>query len=125
MVVPRVAAQDESMNARQAWFAEMLQAERPRLVRLCAALSRDPDAAEDLAQETLIEAWRHRHKLTEPAGISPWLSAIARNVCLRWRRYRRHDHARLAVPPDANGPAPGIPDDIADAFDLEVELERD
>jgi DNA-directed RNA polymerase specialized sigma24 family protein len=35
-------------------------AERDRLVRLCARLSGSMEAAEDLAQETLLEAWRAR-----------------------------------------------------------------
>lgn len=63
--------------------------ERRRLVRLCATISGDRDAAEDLAQETLLEAWRNQHKLTDPAGAERWLSAVARNVCLRWTTRRR------------------------------------
>jgi predicted RNA polymerase sigma factor len=58
----------------------MLHAEHARLVRLCAYLTGDRDAADDLAQETLIKAWRHRHKLTDPDGPSAGLNAIARNV---------------------------------------------
>ena len=58
---------------------------RRRLVRLCAAISGDPAAAEDLAQETLLEAWRNAHKLRDPSGAERWLAAIARNVCLRER----------------------------------------
>jgi RNA polymerase sigma-70 factor (ECF subfamily) len=68
--------------------------ERRRLVRLCATISGDRDAAEDLAQETLLEAWRHRHKVTDAGGSDRWLTAIARNVCLRWGRTR----GRLPVP---------------------------
>jgi biotin synthase-related radical SAM superfamily protein len=37
--------------------------ERARLVRLCAKFTGDGDVAEDLAQETLFEAWRHIHNL--------------------------------------------------------------
>lgn len=58
-------------------------ADRRRLVRLCARISGDPGAAEDLAQETLLEAWRNRHKLHDASGTDRWLAAIARNVCLR------------------------------------------
>src|SRR5215212_1675680 len=61
---------------------------RRRLVRLCATISGDRNAAEDLAQETLLEAWRNAHKLHDPAGADRWLAAIARNVCLRWARRR-------------------------------------
>ena len=53
----------------------VLHAEHVRLVRLCAYLSGDRDAADDLAQETLIEAWRQRHKLIDPDGAGAWLRA--------------------------------------------------
>jgi RNA polymerase sigma-70 factor (ECF subfamily) len=68
--------------------------ERRRVARLCLALSGDPAAAEDLAQETLLEAWRIRDRLVDPSGSGPWLDAIARNVCRRHgtRRGRRLRH---------------------------------
>jgi RNA polymerase sigma factor (sigma-70 family) len=65
-----------------------LSAQRARLVRLCACLTGTPSAAEDLAQETLLEAWRSWPKLADRQSLAPWLSGIARNVCLRWRRRR-------------------------------------
>src|SRR5215211_2105052 len=52
---------------------------RRRLVRLCATISGDSNAAEDLAQETLLEAWRNAHKLHDPSGADRWLAAIARS----------------------------------------------
>lgn len=64
-------------------------------MRLCAALSGSGDAAEDLAQETLIEAWRHVQSLRNPDALRPWLFGIARNVCLRWRRGQGRDAAML------------------------------
>lgn len=70
--------------------------ERPRLVRLCHRLTGNSDVAEDLAQETLLEGWRLRDRLCDPAGLSAWLSAIARNVCLRWQRASGHERERLA-----------------------------
>ena len=55
-------------------FTAVLRDEYPRLVRLCRALTRDADAAEDLVQETLVEAWRNRHKLWDMNGLRPWLA---------------------------------------------------
>jgi RNA polymerase sigma factor (sigma-70 family) len=104
----------------------LLSAERQRLVRLCAHFSGDRDAAEDLAQETLIEAWRHRDRLVDPQGCDRWLTAIARNVSLRWVRHWARDHARLAFF-DAETPGAGLClDDLpAKQDDLAVDLERD
>lgn len=90
--------------------------ERARLVRLCARLTGDPDVAEDLAQETLFEAWRHAHKLYDLAGRERWLAMIARNVCLRWTR-RHWRAAAYYVQLDPN-------EEPADTFDIEIEVER-
>jgi RNA polymerase sigma-70 factor (ECF subfamily) len=73
-----------------------LAAERSRLVAFCAHVSGSWDAAEDLAQETLLEAWRSRDRLHDADGLTPWLTAIARNVCLRWRRSKGRESAYLA-----------------------------
>jgi len=66
-----------------------LPVERARLVALCAHLSGNAQVAEDLAQETLLVAWRHLDRLHTPAGLSLWLSAIARNVCRRYHSRRQ------------------------------------
>jgi len=61
--------------------------------------------------------------LVDPTGYMSWLGAIARNVCLRWRRRHKQERARIqAFVPDAES---AEADDWAvDTFDLEVELER-
>src|SRR4029450_13847686 len=74
-----------------------LPSEWPRLVRLCAHFTGDRDAAEDLAQETLIEAWRQQDRVYDWQGYSSWLSAIARNLSLRWIRQHRHEQGRLVT----------------------------
>src|SRR5205085_945401 len=96
---------------------ETLPAVRGRLVRLCAHLSGDADAAEDLAQETLLEAWRHMDKLHTPSSYLPWLWAIARHVC---QRHRQRSNDQVQTLPQVE-----IDDRMADESDLEVELDRD
>ena len=97
--------------------------ERQRLVRLCGSITGDFAAAEDLAQETLLEAHRNADKLRDPAARQAWLSGIARNVCRRWARARGRELAFFAGRPSGSeddSPGAGLADDL----DLELELER-
>jgi RNA polymerase sigma-70 factor (ECF subfamily) len=99
------------------------EAERRRLVRLCGAITGDGDAAEDLAQETLLEAWRNAHKLSDPVGVEPWLNAITRNVCLRWRRSRGRDLERVGAAAEAARVASDLEAALEDG-ELEQLLDR-
>lgn len=122
-IVPIPSARNSSHS-----FEIALASERAWLVRYCVRLVGDLDAAEDLAQETLLEAWRNRQKLYDHLdlhGRTKWLAAIARNVCLRWVRSRGRDLAHLVPLPDAldNGEW-RIEDLPTDDHGIEIELER-
>ena len=99
--------------------------EHERLVHLCLQLTGDPDVAEDLAQETLLEAWRNKHKLYDPQGLPQWLSAIARRVCLCWLRGLERERSRLMLSSLDDG---SLSVDqlalLAEPYDLETELEH-
>ncbi|HEY7358740.1 MAG TPA: RNA polymerase sigma factor [Ktedonobacterales bacterium] len=101
-----------------------LALERPRLVGLCARLTGRSDIAEDLAQETLLEAWRHLNDLRDQQKFPQWLSGIARNVCLRWQQ-KQGKEASHAAPALHSFDSPDKPaEQIADDFDLEIHLDR-
>jgi RNA polymerase sigma-70 factor (ECF subfamily) len=58
--------------------------------RFALRLSRNHHAAEDICQETLLRAWKHRHRLRDDRAIRTWLFKIAANL---WRdRLRRSQH---------------------------------
>ena len=95
------------------------EAERSRLLRLCTALTGTPNVAEDLVQETLLEAWRHEHNLRDPERRSQWLSGIARNICLRWMRRQKRD---IQYP--CRSAMDEWEDEVAANVDLDIELER-
>src|SRR5258708_21448956 len=102
-------------------FIKLESTDRARLVRLCLRYSGDPHAAEDLAQETLIEAWRNQHKVTntDQDGQAKWLSAIAQHICQRWERNKKRDSERF-------GDLDLEQEDLqAEAPALEFDLERD
>lgn len=54
-----------------------------------AAIVKDHHAAEDLAQDTFVRAFRSLAQLEDPAGFASWLGTIARNAALRWTSTRK------------------------------------
>ena len=72
----------------------LLTAARPRLIRLARSQGVFSDALDDVAQETLLEAWRHLDSLRNPAQFDAWLNGICRNVCVRWLRTQSITAAR-------------------------------
>jgi RNA polymerase sigma-70 factor (ECF subfamily) len=111
------------LNHFPARLNELLSSERPRLVQLCARLTGDLQAAQDLAQETLIIGWRNTGQLRDPQRYPQWLSGIARNLCRSWIRDRARERARLEML-DVDLDALAVQNQVVGAADLEVELER-
>lgn len=63
----------------------------------------DPHAAEDLAQETYLRAWRAVAALSDPALFRPWLLSIARAAFLDG--HRRDARKKRTPPAPAAAPA--------------------
>ena len=113
---------------------------RPRLLRLARLQGVAPDAAEDVAQETLVIAWRRLEMLHSPQRLDAWLDGICRNLCLHQHRHARAEashqaslsvvHAgMLAVSPareetDIADPLAGDPLEELTRQDLQTLLDR-
>jgi RNA polymerase sigma-70 factor (ECF subfamily) len=69
-------------------FEQRSRVERRALVGYLYALSRDYHLAEDMAQETLLVAYRKQEHYFAEADFGAWLRAIARNVWMRERKAR-------------------------------------
>jgi RNA polymerase sigma-70 factor (ECF subfamily) len=106
----------DSQRAQQR-LAALLPGEQARLLRLCTAITGDPVAAEDLVQQTFIEAWLQAHKIYDWQGYQFWLSAIARHICQRWLRQQGRESYLSPLASVSDEP-------IIGEYDLEVELER-
>lgn len=66
-----------------------------RHARLVRAIAYDATgelgAAEDVAQETFLKAFRKLHQLRGEDRFVPWLAGIARRTAFTWRRGKRRD----------------------------------
>ena len=54
-------------------------------------------AAEDLAQETFVRAYRHLDALRDESKFSTWLFSIAKNVAREWFRSSHRREQRLSL----------------------------
>jgi RNA polymerase sigma-70 factor (ECF subfamily) len=105
-------------------FATALAGELPRLVRLATRLVRDPDQAEDCAQETIVGAWRRRDQLRDPASLGGWLRrSLVNRVIDRSRAH--HDELDIdAVEADWQDDRYSVaPDRVLERAELRDELE--
>jgi RNA polymerase sigma-70 factor (ECF subfamily) len=73
------------------------------LWRYCLRLvGNDRAHAEDVTQETLLRAWRHRDVLAGPSpSVRAWLFTVARNIVIDdWRSRRSHPETPVADVPE-------------------------
>lgn len=72
-------------------FAELYDLVAPRLFAYLLRRTRDADAAQDLAQQTLLLVHRARASYLRGAQVMPWLLAIARRLVIDWARKANRD----------------------------------
>lgn len=73
-----------------------LQQARPRLLRLTRAFRIPPDAADDIAQETIIRVWRRLEQLRSAERFDAWIDTICRRQCQMYLRRRQAIERHLA-----------------------------
>lgn len=73
-------------------FCELIEPHQARLLRQAIALGNDSFTAEDLVQQTLIEAWRSFSRFRQQCRLTTWLYAILLH------RFHKHLRARSRRP---------------------------
>jgi RNA polymerase sigma-70 factor, ECF subfamily len=84
-------------------FCELARNCEARLFQQAVALCHNHATAEDLAAETLVEAWKSLHRFNQTCRLSTWLYAI---LLHRWQKLMRKSRSRpvpLASLPPAEG----------------------
>lgn len=71
-------------------FNELLETHLPYVFRFALHLLRDHHAAQDVAQETMLRAWRDRRKLRQLDSARSWVLRIAANLCKDYSRRIAH-----------------------------------
>ena len=85
----------EETAATQEDFAEEAIGHLDALYRGALRLSRDPDKAQDLVQDTFARALRYQHSYQPGTNMKAWLFAIMRN--LYWDRFQKANRESVSI----------------------------
>jgi RNA polymerase sigma-70 factor (ECF subfamily) len=85
-------------------FDTLARRYQDRLFTYALRMARDRHAAADLAQETLVRAFRSLGRFDAEQRFAPWVFGIAAHVCRDW--LRRQGRRREQAWDDLDGPAP-------------------
>jgi len=83
-------------------YEQLVRRWSPRVLAVCHARVRRADAAEDLAQETLLRGLRALRALADPSKFGPWISGIAVRACLDWLKSGRRADVSLSSLQDSD-----------------------
>lgn len=126
-------ASDEALVARiqagdTAAYRTLVERYTPMIVQLTQRFADTPAAAEDLAQEVFIKAYKALARFEGQARFSSWLYAIALNRCRDYAKNVRRNIYRLAEVRAAAGDPPTptavLPDRTLEQREQAQALER-
>jgi RNA polymerase sigma-70 factor (ECF subfamily) len=104
---------------------ELLTRHAPSVFRFAMKMCRNRDDAEDVAQETLLQAVRSAKEVRGTSSFTTWLYAVARSFCIKVRRRQKkqphHDEGRDTAIEKPSGDR--MPDDDAIVRELTDALE--
>ena len=78
----------------RAALERLLSRHQRSLYLLCRGILPNAEDAEDAVQEAFLRALRALPRFRQEAGARTWLTRIALNVCLEWKRARRRAEAK-------------------------------
>ena len=89
----------------EAAFAALVRTHQDQLYRVALRMTGDPSDAQDVVQETLLQAWQHLPGFRGESGFSSWVTRILINRCHNVHRARRP----VDPLPEETGSARGMP----------------
>lgn len=101
-------------------FEQLVTRYRRPLTAAAYHLCGDPDSAQDIVQETLLDAYRGFASLHDPARTGAWLYTILRRKAYAHRRTRQNE---VELPPELPSEQPDLLEDLTRGIVIE-QIER-
>lgn len=114
----------QAQRGEVAAFEDLYRQNVGRVYAVCRRISGDRSKAEELAQETFLKAWKHRHSAPGGDGYTAWICRVAINVAISdgRSRGRRAKRETLVYDPETWDPA-GRPESPGTGLDLEKAID--
>lgn len=101
-----------SQRGDETAFGELVRRHQQPVFRFCVRILKNAEDAEDIAQETFVQAYRNIKKFRPKAKFSTWLFTIARNLSLNLIRDEKRGR-RIMVSVDDDNAGVNLVDDAA------------
>jgi len=109
----------QTLAGRTQAYEELVRRWAGRVTAVCHAKLGCAAAADDLAQEALLRAYRHLQSLSDPAKFGAWLCRIAVHACATWRKAKQRSQILFSV----MGPEQNPEDYLAGPEEVEAETD--
>ena len=100
-------------------FATIVRLYERRLFGLALMMTRDPAAAEEVAQDAFVRAFLHVDAYNEVRPFYPWLSTIAVRLAQNWLVRRARTASREGADLESQQAAASTPDPLGDLIEDE------
>jgi RNA polymerase sigma-70 factor (ECF subfamily) len=80
-----------SRQGDTAAYAELIRMHSRSVFAICLGIMSHHQDAEDIVQQTLLQAYANLPQLRKTQSFGPWLYQIARNLCLDLKRKHKRD----------------------------------
>ncbi|MFN0065919.1 MAG: RNA polymerase sigma factor [Chlamydiales bacterium] len=81
----------KSREGDEAAFGELVTSCREKIMRHCASIVHDEEAAQDLVQETFLRAYTHLNTFAARSSFYTWVWRIAHNLSLNYVKKNRNE----------------------------------
>jgi len=102
----------------QALFRRLVEEHYEYVFGVCFSILVNEHDAEDMAQETLLKGFLKRDDLVEIGQFRPWITRVARNLCVDFLRNKKHRK------PSRKDPEPVSQQEMETQVALEMAIKR-
>ena len=92
---PDIILVTQAQSGNRAAFGQLADRYYAMVKSITLRMIRDPDMANDLAQDALLQAYLSLKKLRDPARFKSWLYGITQNTCRNHLRQQKPAHITL------------------------------